>query len=348
MNIITIFLEKKRNLLVDVCVKLLNIELDDLKEWVNQLFSVYIDNRYYNIFYSIDSNSYTDDNLMIELKEKMYDLLYKFSEKELELDNEVFSYCREVSNSIVEMVYLISLLDSENYLDAKDIDEYVYKVYKQSNINIYFNENDLAIVTDLLSKLQKLDKLVLDSKDVYFKLKFISDTNNTYTLLDLDYSIDALKYYKNKMVMHVLNYDDIIENKTVCMINKISLLILKNIILHKEITKYFVKINSKNFFRGHLKKNIRDMCADKIFMNNIIFSVDFSVNKDNLLFEELGNEIACIQDFSHINDVKSKINAIKFCEKFSYLFVSGYKQKDLHFFNDLNSKSLKIMVLEDE
>ena len=47
------------------------------------------------------------------------------------------------------------------------------------------------------------------------------------------------------------------------------------------------------------------------------------------LFRKYKFSLACIQDFSHINDVNNKLTSLDMSNIYKYIIVSNYKSKDL-------------------
>ena len=59
-------------------------------------------------------------------------------------------------------------------------------------------------------------------------------------------------------------------------------------------------------------------------------------------------QFACIQDFTYINDIYQKTDAIYQEGIFNYLIVSGCRYRERDFFLDYRNDTMRVLLFEEE
>lgn len=345
-NLITVFMNHKINSLIKYGKLIYNRDDKFTNECLKAYFSTYIDNYYYNIFHTLNFDYYDDNNLELEFQGLMEEMLDEYLVYELQVSNSVYSKnvncIKELKNICLEVVKLDKM--NSNQLD--DLVEETKKIINSSSLlkKLLVNKEKelLKLIKDNFQKQRKL----LELKDNYFYLDYhkLKPTDEIH-FVTLEKNIKVLDNYKKSITSKVFKDERLSLKKLECLINKLSLDILKKYLNNKPIQKTFLPITINH---GKIPTSIIKLLDNPLFRKYVILGINYS----NFLSQKdafnLDYELGCIQDFSHINDVFSKTDSIYKEGIFNYLLVDGYKEQDKDFFINYENESLKILLFEEE
>jgi hypothetical protein len=80
----------------------------------------------------------------------------------------------------------------------------------------------------------------------------------------------------------------------------------------------------------------------------VVLGVNYNTYLNHKNAFEVDFDLACIQDFTFINDIYSKVDNIYNEGIFNYIVVSGCKEKDSNFFLENDKDNINILVFEEE
>ena len=129
---------------------------------------------------------------------------------------------------------------------------------------------------------------------------------------------------------------------------KISLLILDSIINKKSIDMMFVEIKDSFVWKGQLINRVLQLMDNPLIRKYVVFGITYNnyKNHEDAFFEDYN--FACIQDFSHINDIYAKTEAIYKEGFFNYLIVKDFRYVDLDYFTTYDAEGIEVLVVEEE
>ncbi len=348
-NLISLFMNYKIQRLVEYGIFLLDDDSPFLRKVLKEYLSVYVDNYYYNIFYTIDDNSYNEDNLKKEFQGIMEEMLQDYRQYELEVSNEEYAsnvhFIHTLKDFSLELLKIDSLqIPSKEEANAV-VEEFVNNnEFFREKVNTRINKF-IKLVKDTFSTNNKL----FNHSDHYFEVisrSFVEMPDVSY--LELQHNIHILHSYRKSMVARVYLKEELEKKKMECMIQKVSLRILKGIIEKKDISTFIVPLSDYFIKRGKIDDDIFDLIDNPLFRHYVYFGVSYNIytSQKNAFSENF--HFACIQDFSHINDVYQKVENISKEGTFDYLVISDYKYKDRDFFLGYEGAAMKILIFEEE
>lgn len=349
-NLITIFMNYKIERLVQYGIFLLKEDTPFLRNVLKEYFTVYVDNYYYNVFHTIDDTKYTKENLEKEFTGIMQEMLYDYLEYELVESNEEYHNHVQSIKDLREICLEIIKIDS---LEISRKEEVTPIVTNFINENEYFRkqieENRISKFAKLVRETFQNTTKLLHLEDHYFVLKqqsFCDEEKVKY--FSLDSHINILHNYRKSMVTRVFNKDELDRQKMECIIQKVSLFILKNILEKKEVPTIIIELRDSFIKRGRIEDDIYNLLDNPLFRQYVVLGVSYNIyaNQKDAFGDDFS--FACIQDFVHINDIYQKIDTISKEGVFSYIVVSDYKYKDRDYFTKYENSALKILLFEED
>ncbi len=349
-NLISVFMNYKIDRLTEYGVFAYQEDSEFIRYVFHQYFGVYVDNYYYNIFQTIEEEtSYSDENLKLEFKGIMEEMLDDYREYELQVSNEEYSHNQKVIRELNPICYALVKID---WLKFDNKDEIPAKV------------GDFIGQNEFLQKLVgerevQLSRLVRNTYQTYLKLLEFTDTyyglkkrmfeeNKKDIYWELVPKIKTLGNYRKSMVQKVYEDERLEQEKLECIIQKISLEILKSTLKEEEIPLMFIEFGGSAIARGKIKDEIIELIDNPLFRKYVVLAVNYSVyaNQKSAFVEDY--QFACIQDFTHINDIYLKVENISKEGIFHYLIVSDYRYKDRDFYTGYENDAMKILLFEEE
>ena len=132
------------------------------------------------------------------------------------------------------------------------------------------------------------------------------------------------------------------------MIQKISYLLLCNLLEKREFKKIFIELPSEFVIRGKIDENLLRMIDNPLFQKYVYIGVPFSLYSSHRNTFAIDYHFACIQDFSHINDIYQKVEDIYQAAFSHYLIVSNCRWEDRDYFLEYENDVLTVLVFEEE
>lgn len=348
-NLINVFMNYKINRLVEYGTFIYDDDSEFVGNCFREYFRTYVDNYYYGIFNTIDDTVYNLKNLKLEFKGIKEEMLEDYRVYELQVGNEEYLENRKIIMELADMALEITKMDQLEYKDKDDITEVV------SNFI-----NSRAILNDLVGKrIIKLVSLVKETYsdvsklfalgDNYFKIEklaFIKEDNMKYFQLQQD--IAVLNNYKKTMVSKIYKDEKYDYKKFECLVQKISMYLLRNIVSNRKTEVIFIELNDAFISRGKIINKVYKLIDNPIFKNHVVLCVNYNtyLNQKKAFLEDF--QFGCIQDFSHINDISAKTDNIYNEGIFNYLLVDNCKDKDREFFIKYDKKGMNVLVFEEE
>ncbi len=348
-NLISIFMNYKIERLVEYGVFLLDEDSPFIRKIFGEYFSVYVDNYYYHVFHTIDDGVYSDQNLKLELKGIMEEMLDDYLQYELVESNEDYQAHVHIIRKLKDFSYEVLKIDS---LEISNREEVTSKVAEFVQNNSWFQKK----IGDRLSKFTKLiretfqtNHKLLSYEGHYFEVvKHSFEGHDDVYYYDLESRINILNHYRKSMVSRVYQEDGLAKAKLECMIQKISLKILKGFLEHQDLPIFIIELKDLFIKRGQIIDEVYDLIDNPLFRHYVTLGVSYNIyqSQKDAFLEDF--HFACIQDFSHINDVYTKVDTISKDGIFDYTIVSDCKYKDRDFFLQYENEAMDVLVFEEE
>lgn len=348
-NFINVYMDYKVNCLIRIGIFFLKKDNSFIKRVFRGYFYTYIDNYYYKIFNTIDGEKFTLKNLKQEFDGIMLEMLDDYKEYELIDDNHTYqencNLIRKLNSFCYEIVRLDLLKYSSKGDIAREVEDFVHNNRVLSSYVTGSLSELISIVRENYTNYNKL----LEFDDQYFNLdkkKFENDSNILFW--ELVPNIKVLDIYRDSLVKKVFQENKLLKLKMKCFIQKISIYLLKNVLNREDITPIIIKLDSNFISRGTINEDLLDLMDNPLFQKYVILGVDYSIYQNQRSAFLADYQFACIQDFTHINDVYQKTDSIYKEGIFNYLIVEDCKYRDRDYFLDYNSDVLKILLFEED
>ena len=348
-NFINVYMDYKVNCLIRIGIFFFRKDNSFIKKVFRGYFYTYIDNYYYKIFNTIDGEKFTLKNLKQEFDGIMFEMLDDYKEYELIDDNHTYQENCNLIRKLNSFCYEIVRLDLLKYSSKGDItpevEEFVYNNKVLSSYVTSSLSELISIVRESYSNYKKL----LEFNDQYFNLEEKKFENYSDILFwELVPNIKVLDIYRESLVKRVYQEKKLLKMKMKCLIQKISIYLLKKVLNREDIISIIIKLDSNFISRGTIDEELLDLMDNPLFQKYVVLGVDYSVyqNQKSAFLEDF--HFACIQDFAHINDVYQKTDSIYKEGIFNYLIVEDCKYRDRDYFLDYNSDVLKILLFEED
>ena len=134
----------------------------------------------------------------------------------------------------------------------------------------------------------------------------------------------------------------------VILLNK---LILEKLIKKEEIGTYMIIIPDEIWTKKPKMEELYELLEDKILKEHILLGITYNtlINNKSILDKrkEKYNFVA-LQDFTHINDIPTKISNIDASNVCDYLMITAYKDKDFKEFENIEINSMKGILFSKE
>ena len=347
-NLISVFMNYKINRLVEYACLIYQRHDKFAKDVFKMYFKTYVDNYYYGVFDTIENGTYSIDNLILELDGAMKELLHNYLEYELEVSNSEYSenvtFIKKSKGFVLEVIKIDQL-----NIDSKDSIEKVVLDFVNNNeiVKSMIGNLDNKLVSYVRETYNTNNKL-LNYKDNYFTItsrKF--ERHDDIVFISLKQQIKSLDNYKKLMVDKVYEEDMLDIKKIECLIQKISLELLKNLLDKKKSKVYILELFSDCISRGKIIDKIYDLIDNPLFKKYVVLGIDYNIFLNQRSAFDDSFTYACLQDYSHINDIYLKTENIVNEGFFSYLIVVDYKYRDRDFFVNYENENIDILLYEE-
>ena len=348
-NLITIFMNHKIKSLVEYVVFLYGRYNDFTREVAESYIKTYIDNYYYGIFHTIDDNKYSLSNLELEFDGVMEEMLYNYGQHELEVSNDEYTTNCGVIKDLNKICYELIKIDTFTFNDKDDIEEKVTHFITKKKVLNDLIDNRINKLVTMVKSYYNMSNRLLNYNDNYYLLDskcFINDSKIRF--MELKNNIKVLENYKPNMVSKIYKDSRLDYMKLECLINKVSLLVLKNFVNHEKMDQVFIEIPSSVVSRGKLDDKIYDLIDNPLFQKYVVLCIEYNTYLNQKSAFNIDFKLACIQDFLHINDVYQKTDNIFKEGMFNYLIVSDCREKDRDFFEHYENDAMQVLIFKEE
>ena len=348
-NLITVFMNYKINRLVAYAMFITEQNGDFEKHVFTEYFRTYVDNYYYHIFHTIDGDTYNISNLKLEFKGIMEDMLYDYRAQELVVSNEEYSHNCQLIRDMNPICFEIVKIDNLEF-DSKDEIAQVVSTFIDGN----------SVLKELLgSRVSKLISLIRETYNT--SLKLLSYEENYFQLEERNFegkkdkvfynlipTIKTLDVYRNVTIYKVYRNKNLSLSRVRCLIQKVSFLLLKNLLDKKKSPLIFIEFPDTVIKRGKILDEILDLIDNPLFRQKVVIGVPFTMYQEAKEAFMEDYQFACIQDFTHISDVYQKTESVRQEGIFHYLIVSDCKYKNRDYFLEYHNESMEVLVFEEE
>lgn len=351
MNLITNYLEYKKNKLISYGLALFseseyhNFLVECLKKYINN----YIEVKYHQKFETVSDNAEMTKEVIEEEQVGMrLELLDELSVKEIIETNESYIRKQELINITFSIAKIIIKLDSLD-LTEDNKEEKLDKLLKEASKEFPLRQNAKTLIVKIWREKEGTIKKILSPKD-NFSLNLISYENNIKEVR-LTPQIKQLNLYKKSLVKRVYEEEKITYEKIKLMIILLNRLVLEKLIKKEKIENYIVIIPDEIWIRKPKIEEIYELLEDKILKEHILLGITYNTLINNKSIQEKHKEkykFVCLQDFTHINDIPTKISNIDAANLFDYLMITAYKAKDFKEFENIEVTSMKGILFSKE
>ncbi len=295
-----------------------------IKDQLTTFFKIYTNYKYYNIVATIDNGEkYDYDGLIEEFKGIKVELLANLSSHELELTNKTYTYHRELIDKAYEVsLFVVKMVDNKE-LDTNLINQMLDRDSTMNKYIFKFRDELINLVKDTKS----LTNRFLKEEETFYITNYIKmSRDNDLFYITLSPSIKVLESnYKKNLIDRI--FEDPRLNKTIVevLINKVCRNILIRTLNGEYVEKYMIRIDESLFSHGSFI--LEDLVNNPLFKKYVILLTDLNTYKSKENFFK-DYECGCLQDMSHIPDVKEKLNQIDNLGVFTTVVVNDYKDKD--------------------
>lgn len=298
---------------------------DSFKEYINN----YIELIYHKKLETLDKvNKITLDIIQKEQEGKRLEQLDTLASRELLETNEGYLDKKKLINLIAEVMLDLISFDQKDLTEENienEINDFLTRVSKKVDIK----ENTHKKLLREWKKTEKTLEKVLQ-KEKNFNLSMKEYEENIYEV-KLTKNMKQLNIYKKNLVTRVEQEEKIAIEKI-----KLSLMLLNEEILTKVINKeeigaYIIYIEDELWKKRDYVDCISSLIDDDILKAHIHLGIHYNLymsSKTIQKLKQLNYQFACYQDFSRINDLGTKLDTLDSSNIFTYLIITGYKEKD--------------------
>lgn len=351
-NLVEIYMNYRINRMLKYGLTIMHSDDSFLSECLSNYLRTYINSSYYRIFDTVSTNNYDDKVLLEEIEGKRLEMLDDLSNYELIDTNEVYEEKIKTINTSSKIVPFLIKLD---LLRFEDKDEAVIKIKdlleRDSFVRELLLENTVKLVSLVNETKEKMDEFFL-RKDTYFSLDYplFKDRDN-YVWVNINNDVKLLQdNYKKSLVERVYRDKKIQEDKLDLKIKKFIKQLLFDLYNGMDLyDKYFIEIEDSLF------EDRKDIEKYFVMLDNplikryltLAISTD-SFNSNQAFIKKYGFSIACIQDFSHINDVDTKLTNLDNSLVFDFVIVKAFKDKDYNTFMKYTPVNMRDILFNKE
>lgn len=348
-NLITIFMNYKIKRLVEYGILFYHQDTPFIRRAFGSYFQTFIDNYYYGVFNTIDDENYNRKNLKLEFTGMMEEMLYDYETYEFSVEPDEYKENQDMIRKLRDLSYEIVRFDFLPIHDKEEIPDLVQKLVEENEILSSYIGNNLAKLIKMVRDTFLQSKKLLQYQDDYFTLeeKYFID-HGDMCFMELVPSIKSLALYRKNLINSVYGKEEFTFSKFYCLIQKISILLLRNFMEKKTSKKIFIELPSEYVSRGKIHDDILQLIDNPLFQRYVYLSVPYSLYTTQRSAFLIDYHFACIQDFSHISDIYQKVDDI-YQDAFShYLIVSNCRWEEREYFLEFKNDVLNILVFEEE
>lgn len=351
-NLMDYYINYKINYLKRCAITIMDSDDEYLEYVILRYIDTYINTYYYNIFDTIDN--FSDMSLAIkeELDGRRYELLYDLAPDELIDSNERYARRKGFISSVLPVIFFLVELDRFKFSSSEDISrELLILLDKNHEVKKIIGNNTLLLEKNIRNNFNNMNKF-LGNDDDNLKLDYqlFKDKDDLVNVVIIP-SISLLQdNYKSSLLDRVYR-DERLKKQLIdllCM-KFIKQLIVDDYLGRKMYKRYFIQLDDYLFDDKDNIKDILNMLNNSFIMRYVVIGLS---NTSYMSCRSLINKykycLACIQDFSHINDINNKLSNIDNSMIYKYIIVSGYKSDDLEDIMNYSSNNLEGILFSKE
>lgn len=321
-----------------------NLEKELSNKYLDIYLETFINTYYYHILETLDyteSIKYDLKTIYKELEGKYYEILFDIENSDVLDSSDVYKKKKQQAKACFQLAYFISYIDVYQLFLEEDYEKYILMLDTICDKNKYINNLIDANYYQKLFDLLKIERIKINQfknslKDLKFYLNFNKYKDLDYYLVSLENNIPRLNnYYKKEMINRVYNFKNVSHIKIKTTINLLMKDILKRVIYHKDIDKYFIILEENDLLNRKYYEEYFSMINNPILKNNIIFIMSYKtyLSHTKIINDYNTYNFGLICDLSHINDIEKKLDTLDNLPIIKYLILDKIKKNDLDFLN---------------
>lgn len=348
-NLINVFMNYKVNRLVQYGVFLLNQDTPFLRKVLKHYFQTYVDNYYYHVFHTIDDDRFNEKNLKLEFTGAKEEMLDDYREYELQVSNEEYAENQAIIRDMKKIAFDICKIDTLKIEEKSQINEVLMEFIKaHDNLQELLGSRLTKLGSMIRETITTCEKMIHYEDNYYILGEKKFEGENAIFQFELIPNIKVLEVYKKGMITKIYQDHRLDEKKMECFLQKVSLFLLKKLLAKEKMDTYILPMDSPFISRGRIDPKVYSLMDNPLFRRHVVIGVPYNTYLAQKTAFAEDFTFACIQDFSHINDIYQKVINIYQEGVFQYLIVSDYRYKDKDFFLNYDHDVLKVLVFEEE
>ncbi len=335
-NLVVTYMNYKINYLLKYGLLIMHSSDEFLSECINNYLRTYINSYYYLIFDTVNSKICNDIVLKEEIEGKRLEMLDEFSNYELIDSNDVYKNKINYINDSSKIIGFLIKLDLFRFNEKEEANIGIKELVEQDSFIKEKLGNDISKLISLVIDTNKTLNKFFERKDTYFSLDYLlfKDVDN-YVKVVINNDINVLHdNYKNSLVERCYRDKKILFDKFYLLgikfIKQLLLDIYNNKLLYD---KYFILLPEEVFEEKRYICDILNLFNNPLVKRYLVLGIkDDNYYSNQAFIKKYNFSIACIQDFSHINDVSTKLTNLDNSNLFDYVIVDDFKEKDYNEF----------------
>ncbi len=351
-NLVVTYMNYKIKCLLKYGLLIMHSTDEFLSECLNNYLKTYVNSYYYLIFDTVNSNVYDDKVMEEEIEGKRLEMLDELSNYELIDSNEEYKNKKNYINNSSKIIPFLIKLDLLRFNDREDANNSIRTLVDEDNFVKEMIGTDILKLISLVIDNSKVLNNFFERKDTYFSLDYLlfKDVNN-YVKVVINNDVKVLRdNYKNSLVERCYRDKKIQFEKVYLLgikfIKQLLFDVYNSSLLYD---KYFILIPEFIFEDKKDLNKILDLFDNPLIKRYVVLGIVSDNYYSNQAFIRKYNfSIACIQDFSHINDVNGKLTNLDNSNLFDYILVDSFKDKDYDSFVKYSMVNLNGILFNKE
>lgn len=326
--------------------------LDFLTSCYEKYITNYIEVYYYHIFSTIETSPEIISQEILKEEQTGIQLEELDHLKEFELidSNEQYQRKKQLIHIAKDICFFLANLDRVPLIDKNELDNQLLVLKEDENIKELLTEEVVRNLKNEIMNTIKTEQKLVEENSI-FSIKEINLTENLTEVKIEYYSKKLQTNYKKSLVERVYHQEEILEKKTILLVKKILLEVLRALISKKEIKHYIIEVEDNIFSNKDTIKEMFSLLDDNLAKENIILGISYDQYSASRFITEKYKEqyhFACYQDFTYINDYNAKFTNIENAQVFDYIVVTGYKDKEYEWLKKYTPAVVKEVLFSKE
>lgn len=351
-NLVVTYMNYKIKCLLKYGLLIMHSTDEFLSECLNNYLKTYVNNYYYLIFDTVNSKVYDDEVMIDEIEGKRLEMLDELSNYELIDSNEEYKNKKNYINNSSKIIPFLIKLDLLRFNDREDANNSIRTLVDEDDFVKEMVGTDILKLISLVIDNNKVLNNFFERKDTYFSLDYLlfKDVNN-YVKVVINNDVKVLQdNYKVSLIERCYRDNKIQFEKVYLLGIKFIKQLLLDIYNEKLLyDKYFILIPEIIFEDKKDMTRFFDLFDNPLIKRYVVLGIVSDNYYSNQAFIRKYNfSIACIQDFSHINDVSTKLTNLDNSNLFDYILVDSFKDKDYDSFVKYSMVNLNGILFNKE